>query len=80
MPWHCLALKDKDRGRDRDSPRSKSCAGRRLVVKALGEKNLFRVAPPLYLAALGLPDLGNMLQDGPWVSVGVCVCLEWVPW
>lgn len=50
------------------------------MVKALGEKNLFRVAPPLYLAAPGLPDLGNMLQDGPWVSVGVCVCLEWVPW
>lgn len=45
------------------------------MVKALGEKNLFRVAPPLYLAALGLPDLGNMLQDGPWVSVGVCLCV-----
>lgn len=43
--------------RDRHRPASKSCAGRRLLAEALGEKSLLRgIAPPLDLAALGLSD------------------------
>lgn len=79
MSWHCLSLKDKDRDRQGQT-----------VVKELrwwqrlwGKRACFvEVVPPLHLAALGLPDLGSVLQGRLWVRVRVClcVCLEWVRW